>query len=167
MPTSPKPLHAGALHAGDLAPDFSCPDSDMALASLAEYKGKKHVVLYFYIRDDTPVCTAQAIEFSELDEAFAALDTVVMGVSRNDCISHATFRDKHGVAVRLLADKEGTICESYGVLQDKEVDGVKKRALVRSTFVIDKRGAIRHALYGVQPKGHAEEVLDLVKQLRD
>lgn len=162
MTHAPKPLHVG-----DVAPDFSCPDSDMALASMAEHQGKMNVVLYFYIRDDTPVCTAQAIEFSELEDDFAKLDTVVLGVSRDDCISHATFRDKHGIAVRLLADKDGSICESYRVLQDREVDGVKKRTLVRSSFIVDKKGIIRHAHYGIQAKGHAGELLGLVKLLGD
>jgi peroxiredoxin Q/BCP len=154
------------LKDGDKAPDFSNPDADMNLISRGQFKGKKNLVLYFYMRDDTPGCTAEGIEFSDLEKEFEKLDTVVLGVSRDDCISHGEFRDKHGITVRLLADKDTQTCESYGVMQDKEVDGVKRRGMVRSTFIIDKQGIIRHALYGVQSRGHAREILDLVKGLK-
>jgi peroxiredoxin Q/BCP len=154
------------LKPGDKAPDFSLPDADMSFVDLKQYKGKKNVVLYFYVRDDTPGCTTQGIEFSELEGDFAALDTVVLGISRDDCISHGVFRDKHGITVQLLADKEGEACEAYGVWQEKEKDGVKRMGIVRSTFVIDKKGVVRHALYGVQSKGHAEEILELIKEIK-
>lgn len=153
------------LKAGARAPDFSNPDADMNIVELSEFKGKI-VVLYFYVRDDTPGCTTEAIEFSEREGDFAKLGAVVLGVSRDDCIKHGEFRDKHGISVRLLADKEQTTCEAYGVLQDKEVDGVMRRSMVRSTFVIDKQGVIRHALYGVSSRGHAADVLQLVKELK-
>lgn len=154
------------LKPGDRAPEFSLPDADMNFVELKDFKGKKNVVLYFYVRDDTPGCTTQGIEFSELEDEFARLDTVVLGVSRDDCISHGVFRDKHGISVALLADKEGEACEAYGVWQEKEKDGVKRMGVVRSTFVIDKKGIIRHALYGVQSKGHAAEILQLVKEMK-
>jgi peroxiredoxin Q/BCP len=154
------------LKSGDRAPDFSNPDADMHVVGLADYLGKKQVVLYFYVRDDTPGCTTEAIEFSELESDFAKLNTVVLGVSRDDCIKHGEFRDKHGISVLLLADKEDTTCLAYGVLQDREVDGITRTGVVRSTFVIDKQGVIRHALYGVASRGHAAEVLRLVKELK-
>jgi len=154
------------LKPGDKAPELSLPDADMSFVDLKNFKGKKNVVLYFYVRDDTPGCTTQGIEFSELEMDFARLDTVVLGISRDDCISHGVFRDKHGISVQLLADKEGEACQAYGVWQEKEKDGVKRMGIVRSTFVIDKKGVIRHALYGVQSKGHAEEILDLVKEMK-
>lgn len=153
------------LTAGERAPDFSNPDADMNIVELSEFRGRI-VVLYFYVRDDTPGCTTEAIEFSELESEFARAGAVVLGVSRDDCIKHGEFRDKHGISVRLLADKEQTTCEAYGVLQDKEVDGVMRRSVVRSTFVIDKQGVIRHALYGVSSRGHAADVLQLVKELK-
>lgn len=152
------------LKAGDRAPDFSNPDADMNVIELSQFRGE-NLVLYFYVRDDTPGCTAEAIEFSELENEFAKLDVSVLGVSRDDCIKHGEFRDKHGISVRLLADKDQATCEAYGVLQDKEVDGVMRRSAVRSTFIIDKQGVIRHALYGVSSRGHAAEVLQLVKEL--
>ncbi|HRH81246.1 MAG TPA: peroxiredoxin [Thiobacillaceae bacterium] len=153
------------LKPGDQAPDFELPDADMEIARLSDYKGKQHVVLYFYVRDDTPGCTTQAVDFSDLDSRFTKLNTAVMGVSRDDCIKHAQFRDKHGITVRLLADKDCLACKDYGVMIKKEVDGVMKDSVQRSTFIIDQKGVIRHALYGVQAKGHADEVLKLVKEL--
>jgi len=138
----------------------------MEMVSSDRLRGKRNLVLYFYPRDGTPGCTMEAIEFSELDEEFARLETVVMGVSLDDCISHGSFRDRHGLTVRLLADFEGEVASRYGVLQEKELNGMKKHCIVRSTFVIDRKGIIRHALYGVRARGHAHDVLKLVKQIR-
>ncbi|MFO7541846.1 MAG: peroxiredoxin [Thiobacillus sp.] len=152
------------LKIGDRAPDFSNPDADMNIVKLSQFRGKT-LVLYFYVRDDTPGCTTEAIEFSELEGKFAKLGASVLGVSRDDCIKHSEFRDKHGIGVPLLADTEQVTCKAYGVVQDKEVDGVMRKSVVRSTFIIDKQGIIRHALYGVSSRGHAAEVLQLVKDL--
>jgi peroxiredoxin Q/BCP len=152
------------LHIGDKAPDFELPDADMTIARLADYRGKP-LVLFFYVRDDTPGCTTEAIEFSDLDGDYAALGCAVVGVSRDDCIRHGAFRDKHGITVRLLADKDGIACQSYGVIVNREVDGVMREGINRSTFIIDAGGKIRHILQGVTPKGHAAEVLKLVKEL--
>ncbi|HEY3326853.1 MAG TPA: peroxiredoxin [Novimethylophilus sp.] len=151
-------------HPGSHAPDFTLPDADMGLVKLSRYKGK-NVVLYFYPKDDTPGCTMEAIEFSDMEEEFAGYDTVILGISRDDCISHADFRDKHGLAVQLLADVDGKVCEKYGVWREKEKDGVRKMGIVRSTFIIDKQGMLRHAFYGVTAKGHAAEILNLIKEL--
>lgn len=152
------------LQVGSHAPDFSLPDSDMEMLKLSSLKGK-NVVLYFYPKDDTPGCTLEAIEFSDMEEEFIHFNTVILGISRDDCISHAGFRDKHGLSVRLLADVEGRVCEKYGVWQEKTKDGVSKMSIIRSTFVIDAGGNLRHALYGVTAKGHAAEVLQLIKEL--
>ncbi len=152
------------LQPGSPAPDFTLPDADMEMVKLSKFKGKT-VVLYFYPKDDTPGCTVQAIEFSDHEEDFAKVGAVVLGVSRDDCISHAGFRDKHGLTVTLLSDVDGKVCEKYGVWQEKEKDGVKKMGIVRSTFVIDREGVLRHVLYGVNAKGHAAEILNLIKDL--
>ncbi|MEW6313736.1 MAG: peroxiredoxin [Pseudomonadota bacterium] len=154
------------LQAGQPAPPFELPDADMEMVSLANFKNKSNVVLYFYPKDDTPGCTIEAIDFSEMEEEFAKRKTVVIGVSRDDCISHAAFRDKHGLTVRLLADTDSEACDKYGVIQEKEVDGKKKQGIVRSTFIIDKQGVVRHALYGVSSRGHAAEVLNLIKGMK-
>lgn len=153
------------LQIGQPAPGFSLPDADMEMVRLSDFKGKKNVVLYFYPKDDTPCCTMESIDFSDLEDAFVRSNTVVLGVSRDDCLSHAAFRDKHGLAVRLLSDAERKVCAKYGVWQQKEKDGVKKIGVVRSTFVIDRHGVLRYALYGVNPRGHAAEVLNLIKQM--
>lgn len=152
------------LKIGQLAPAFRLPDADMAVVDLDDLKGG-NVILYFYPKDDTPGCTIEAIEFSDLEQELARSGTVVLGVSRDDCFSHAAFRDKHGLAVRLLSDTDGELCAKYGVWQEKEKDGVKKMGIVRSTFIIDQRGVLRHALYGVNPRGHAAEAVRLVKTL--
>lgn len=154
------------LHAGMDAPQFELPDADMQMFSLADHLGENNVVLYFYPKDDTPGCTMEANEFSDHEEHFAKLDTIVVGISRDDCISHAAFRDKHGLSVTLLADTESRVCKKYGVLYEKEVDGHKKMAIQRSTFIIDKQGKLRHALYGVHAHGHPNEVLQLIKEMK-
>lgn len=152
------------LEPGRPAPGFELPDADMNFVSLANFQDHT-VVLYFYPRDDNPACAMEAIEFSDRDDAFASLKAVVLGVSMDDCESHCTFRDKHGLAVQLLADVEGEVCDRYGVLHEKEYAGKKKMCIQRSTFIIDREGVVRHAMYGVSPRGHAAEVLDRVKKL--
>jgi peroxiredoxin Q/BCP len=153
------------LQPGQAAPGFELPDADMNMVSLESFRNRRNVVLYFYPRDDTPGCTMEAIDFSELAEEFEVLKTVVLGVSLDDCLSHGAFRDKHGVSVQLLADVDGEVCRRYGVLYDKEAEGGKKPCIVRSTFVIDRKGQVKHALYGVSPRGHAAHVLGLVRSL--
>lgn len=153
------------LQAGQAAPDFDLPDADLRKVSLSSQRGQRHVVLYFYPKDDTSGCTLEALDFTNLADDFERADCVVYGVSRDDCGSHAAFRDKHGLTVRLLADVDGEVCEQYGVWQEKEKDGVRKMGILRSTFVIDKHGVLRHALYGVTAKGHADTVLELVRGL--
>lgn len=153
------------LQPGIPAPGFDLPDADMDIVNLDRLRGKRNLVLYFYPKDGTPGCTMEAIDFSELEDEFQRLNTLVMGISLDDCMSHGSFRDKHGLTVRLLADTEGDVARQYGVLQEKELNGAKKYCIQRSTFVIDRKGVIRHALYGVSPRGHALEVLKLVKQM--
>lgn len=153
------------LQTGQSAPDLDLPDADMEMVSLSSFKSRKNLVLYFYPKDDTPGCTAQALEFSDLEDKFIQLDTVVLGVSPDDCLSHGSFRDKHGITVQLLSDSENEACNEYGVLQKKEVNGEIKTCVLRSTFIIDKQGILRHTLYGVSPHNHATEVLRLVKEV--
>jgi peroxiredoxin Q/BCP len=155
------------LNVGDPAPDFDLPDAEMEMVSLGSFRGKRHVILYFYPKDDTPGCTLEAIDFSERDDEFRRRGAVVIGISMDDCLSHAAFRDKHGLAVQLLADTEAEACELYGVLYEKQLDdGRKKRCIQRSTFIIDKQGRLAHVMYGVNARGHAAEVLALIKELQ-
>ena len=152
------------LQAGQPAPAFDLPDAEMESVTLASLAGRI-VVLYFYPRDDTPACTLEAIEFSDHEDDFTKLGAQVIGVSMDDCLSHSEFLDKHGLAVRLLSDADGEACNAYGVLQEKEHEGRKKLCILRSTFIIGGDGRVKHALYGVHPRGHAAEVLQLVKGL--
>ena len=156
----------GMVQAGQLAPGFELPDADMKAVSLDSFRKRRNVVLYFYPKDDTPGCTMQAIDFSDMLDEFTALETVVLGISMDDCLSHGSFRDKHGLAVQLLADVDGEVCGDYGVVLEKEHDGKKKTSIQRSTFIIDKQGVLRHALYGVSPRGHAAEALGLVRKMQ-
>ena len=151
------------LQPGQPAPSFELPDADMNVVSLGKYKNHRNVVLYFYPKDDTPGCTIEAIDFSDLDDEFVNLKTVVLGVSMDDCLSHGAFRDKHGLSVQLLADVDGEVSRQYGVLQEREIDGRRRTGIVRSTFIIDRKGILKHALYGVSARGHAVDVLDLVR----
>lgn len=150
------------LRPGDRAPDFSLPDTDMQLRTLADFAGRI-LVLYFYPKDDTPGCTLQATDFTELLDEFERAGAAVVGVSGDDCFSHQAFRDKYGLKVTLLADVEKEACNSYGAYQEKERNGVKAMGIVRSTFVVDREGTVRYAEYGVAPKGHATKVLELVR----
>ena len=114
------------LQPGKIAPAFSLPDADMQTVSLGAYRGRKNVVLYFYPRDGTPGCTLQAVEFSDHEDQFNKHNCVILGVSRDDCLTHASFRDKNGVSIALLSDLEGEVCRLYGVLQQKEIEGQRR-----------------------------------------
>jgi len=149
------------------APSFSVPNQHNETVSLSDFQGNKNVVLYFYPKDDTPGCTIEANQFTELASAFAEADSVVIGVSKDSCESHQAFIDKFGLKVDLLSDTTGELCEAYGVWQEKEKNGVKKMGIVRSTFLINKEGVLEEALYGVTADGHAQEILDKVKQLQE
>ncbi|MCB1788152.1 MAG: peroxiredoxin [Chromatiaceae bacterium] len=152
------------LKTGDTAPEFELPDADMAIADSASLVGKPYVI-YFYPKDDTPGCTMEALEFTELMDEFEQRGVSVIGVSKDNCASHGAFRDKYGINIRLLADVDGQLCDAYGVWQEKEKNGEKKMGIVRSTFVVDAQGRIREAMYDVKPKGHAEHVLEIVRSL--
>jgi len=153
------------LHINQPAPDFSALNQHQQTVALSDFIGHKNVVLYFYPKDDTPGCTIEANEFTQMANEFAAADTVVLGVSKDSCASHQTFIDKFSLQVELLADTSGELCEAYGVWQEKEKNGVKKMGIVRSTFIIDKQGMLAYAEYGVSPEGHAAAILEKVKSL--
>ena len=153
------------LHVGQPAPSFQLPNASMEMTDISKYKGKKNVVLYFYPKDGTPGCTIQAIGFSDRENEFNKLDTIVFGVSRDDVLSHQAFRDEHGLTVELLADTEAEVCKLYEVIQQKIVDGHPRQCLCRSTFVIDKKGVVRHILQDINPRAHVDEVLKVCREL--
>ena len=147
------------------APLFSSPNQLNQLVNLSDFAGKQNVVLYFYPKDDTPGCTIEANDFTRLAEQFAKYDTVVIGVSKDSCESHIDFINKFGLKVELLADTTGELCESYDVWREREKNGVKSMAILRSTFIINKEGVLVQAVYGVNHEGHAEEILAQIKNI--
>jgi thioredoxin-dependent peroxiredoxin len=153
------------LKNGDNAPTFKLPDADMETVDLASFLDKEHLVLLFYPKDGTPSCTREVTDFSDHESDFRKQGCTILGINREDCLKHQEFRDKEGIGINLLSDTDGEVCQQYGVWQSKEVDGVQKMGIVRSTFIIDRSGVIRHALYNVNFKGHAQEILALVKEL--
>jgi peroxiredoxin Q/BCP len=150
------------LGIGDTAPAIELPDSDMQLRTLEEFNGS-WIVVYFYPQDDTPGCTIQANEFTELLDEYAAAGIQVLGISANDCFSHQAFRQKYGLRVTLLADTDKEVCNSYDVIQEKEKNGVRRLGIVRSTFVVDPEGKLAYVEYGVTPKDHARRMLEFIR----
>lgn len=153
------------LKRNDIAPAFTAVDQDNKPVRLDQYRNRQNVILYFYPKDDTPGCTIEAKQFTDLAREFAQHDTAVLGVSKDSCDSHRAFIQKYGLNVALISDADGKVSESYGVWQPKEKDGVKKMGIVRSTFLINKQGVIEEALYGISPEGHAREMLGKVQRL--
>lgn len=153
------------LKVQDSSPAFSVKNQNHQTVSLSDYLGKKNVVLYFYPKDDTPGCTLEANDFTRLAAEFAPFDTAVIGVSQDSCESHADFIEKFGLKVDLLADVSGELCQSYDVWREREKEGVKKMAILRSTFIINKQGILVDVDYGVTADGHAAQVLAKVKTL--
>lgn len=155
------------LQPGDPAPEFELPNADLEMTSYGDIRGRNHLVIYFYPKDDTPGCTLEAIDFSDLLTEFREAGAEVIGVSMDNCLSHGEFRDKHGLAITLLADIKGELCRAYDVLREKEAHGERRMGILRSTFIVHRDGTLRHTLYDVKPKNHAHEVLTLVQGLED
>lgn len=153
------------LEKNQLAPEFEAQDQHNKVINLSQFRHDKNVVLYFYPKDDTPGCTIEAQQFTGLATEFAELDTVIIGVSKDSCESHQAFIDKFDLNVILLADTAGELCEDYAVWQQKEKNGEKKMGIVRSTFIIDKEGVLRDVMYAINAEGHAQQVLQIIKQL--
>ncbi len=153
------------LSKNQIAPNFKTLNQTNEIIDLAAFKTKKNIVLYFYPKDDTPGCTIEANDFTSLATEFDQLDTVILGVSKDTCNSHQDFIAKFGLKIDLLADTEGKVCADYDVWQEKEKNGIKKMAILRSTFIIDKQGLIQAAHYGVNHVGHAQAILEEIKSL--
>ena len=154
------------LEKKQVAPEFTALNQDDKTVKLSDFRGKQNIILYFYPKDDTPGCTIEANQFTEYAKDFAAVDTVVIGVSKDTCESHQAFIDKYALKVELLSDTTGELCNAYGVWQEKEKAGVKKMGIVRSTFLINKEGILEDVIYGVAADGHAQGMLEKVKQLQ-
>jgi peroxiredoxin Q/BCP len=152
------------LSVGDVAPDFDLATDGGGRARLADFNGKA-VVLYFYPKDDTTGCTAEAIAFSGLKAKFGAAGAAVVGVSPDSAASHDKFKRKHDLGVELAADPARSAIEAYGVWKEKSMYGRKYFGVERSTFLIDGEGCIAKIWRKVKVPGHAEEVLAAAKTL--
>ena len=153
------------LQEGDAAPAFSLPRDGGETVSLSDYAGK-HVVLYFYPKDDTPGCTTEAKDFSALKSDFDAAGTVLLGVSKDSAKKHLNFIAKHDLTVPLATDaEEGGLSDALGIWTEKQMYGKTYLGMVRTTYLVDSDGKIALAWDKVKVKGHAEEVLAAAKAL--
>ena len=152
------------IDSGKKAPAFSLKDQDGKLHRLADYAGRP-VVLYFYPKDDTPGCTKEACAFRDNLPRFKTSKAAVLGVSILDEASKARFAKKFDLNFPLLADEEHEVAEKYGVWQKKSLYGRSFMGNVRTTYLIDRDGKVAKRWDNVKVDGHAEEVLEAVKNL--
>jgi|SRR5215217_1421749 len=149
------------LKAGDKAPEFTANDQNGQAVSLADFKGKT-VILYFYPKDDTPGCTAEACDFRDNYQSLQAQGYQVIGVSTDDEKSHRKFVTKHSLPFPLIADTDQAIVQAYGVWGEKNMYGKKYMGTNRTTFIIDADGIISHVITKVDTKASSKQVLDLL-----
>jgi peroxiredoxin Q/BCP len=147
-----------SLQIGDLAPDFSLPDTQGNLVRLSELRGQR-VVLYFYPRDNTPGCTKEACAFRDAYSDYQAQDVVVLGISTDDAKSHAKFTTKYELPFPLLCDADAVVAQAYGSYGLKKFMGKEFMGVYRHTFVIDPNGTIERIYRKVKPESHATEIL--------
>ena len=150
------------LQAGDLAPLFIAKNQNGETVSLTDFKGKK-VILYFYPKDSTPGCTAEACDFRDNYQGLEAKGITVLGVSVDDEKSHLKFIEKNSLPFKLLADTDKAIVETYGVWGEKNMYGKKYMGINRTTFIINEDGNIAHIITKVDTKNPTAQVLDLIK----
>jgi len=144
---------------GQPAPDFTLASTEDRDISLADFKGKQAVVLYFYPRDDTPGCTAEACSFRDLRTLFNEHGAEILGVSADTLKSHKKFREKFHLTFPLLADTDHAVAEQYGVWQLKKFMGREYMGIARTTFVVDPNGTVKAVFPNVKVEGHADAVL--------
>lgn len=153
------------LQPGDPAPAFELPATPRGRTALYDYSGK-WLILFFYPKDDTDACTREAVGFSGMQARFSRRSAALLGVSRDSLVDHKAFAAKHGLKVRLGSDEDGTVCNAYGVWQEKQLYGNRFMGIVRSTFVIDPDGVIQRVWRNVRVPGHAEAVLEALASFR-
>ncbi len=144
--------------------DFSLPATGNQLFKLHDARGK-HLVIYFYPKDNTPGCTTEALQFRDLYPAFQQADCEVVGISRDSLKSHENFKTRFTLPFELLSDVDETVCNLFGVMKMKNMYGKQVRGIERSTFVFDKAGAMRREWRGVKVSDHVQQVLDFVQSL--
>lgn len=148
----------------NLINEFSLPATGGGSFTLSSALGK-HLVIFFYPKDDTPGCTTEAVQFRDLYEQFQQANCMVVGVSRDNLKSHENFKEKFALPFELLSDTDETVCEMFGVMKEKNMYGKQVRGIERSTFVIDKTGVLRQEWRKLKADGHAREVLDFITTL--
>jgi len=144
--------------------DFSLPATGNQTFTLSGARGK-HLVIYFYPKDNTPGCTTEAQQFRDLYGKFKKAGCEVVGVSRDSIKSHENFKTRFTLPFPLLSDVDETVCDLFGVIKLKNMYGKQVRGIERSTFVFDKGGVLRREWRGLKADGHAQEVLDFVNTL--
>jgi thioredoxin-dependent peroxiredoxin len=149
---------------GRKVPDFSLPATGGGNWKLSAARGSK-VVIYFYPKDNTSGCTQEGVAFADLDKALRKEGAVVVGVSPDSLASHEKFKSKMGFPFELLADEDKKACQLFGVWKEKSMYGRKYMGVERSTFLIDEQGVMRREWRKVKVPGHADEVLDAVRDL--
>ncbi len=149
------------LEKGTKAPEFSLPDENGEIRSLADYKGKK-LILYFYPKDNTPGCTKQACGFAELYPQFNKKGVEVIGISKDSVASHKKFKDKYSLPFTILSDTELETIKAYDVWKEKKLYGKTSMGIVRTTYLIDEQGIIIEAMDKVKAANNPEEMMGLV-----
>ena len=150
---------------GNLAPVFTLKNQTGAEVELKQYKGKKNVVLYFYPKASTPGCTVQACGIRDTRGEFDALETVVLGVSPDAPPKLQKFIDKYDLNFDLLADEDHAVAEKYGVWGLKKFMGREFMGILRTSFIIDKEGRLKHIIAKVNTKTHDQEVLNILRNV--
>jgi peroxiredoxin Q/BCP len=153
-----------SVEAGKRAPDFNAPTDGGGKLKLSGLRGRP-VVLYFYPKDDTSGCTAEACGFRDQLPDFSKVDAQVVGVSKDSVERHDKFKAKYGLTFPLVSDVDGKICEKYGTWIEKSLYGRKYMGIDRATFLIDKTGSVVRVWRKVKVPGHVAEVLAAVKAL--
>ncbi|HET9272872.1 MAG TPA: thioredoxin-dependent thiol peroxidase [Methyloceanibacter sp.] len=153
------------VEVGDKAPDFTLPADGGDEVSLKALKGKP-VVLYFYPKDDTSGCTAEACALRDTLPDFSKVKAQVIGISRDSVASHDKFKQKYKLPFPLASDADGKVCEAYGVWVEKSMYGRKYMGIERATFLIDAKGVVRGVWRKVKVPGHAEEVLEAARAMK-
>ena len=153
------------LKVGDKAPDFCLPNQDSEEICLRDFAGS-WVVLYFYPKDNTPGCTTEALDFTALKSEFEKEGATILGVSPDSIKRHQNFITKKELQITLLSDEDKEVAQKYGVWQLKKMYGREYMGIVRSTFLIDPNGNIAEIWTKVKVKGHAQEVLEKLKELK-
>jgi len=149
---------------GKKVPSFSLPATGARTLSLKDFSGT-HLVLYFYPKDNTPGCTLEGQDFRDAYPEFVKAGAAILGVSRDSVKTHEGFKAKQKFPFDLLADVDGTLCEMFDVIREKSLYGRKYMGIERSTFLIDKKGVLRHEWRKLSVKGHVAEVLHAVQSL--